>query len=140
MLAISCDGEMDIAVEELFHKYGKAFQRVYPKDFGLPDYEAHETWSSTLSNAMDQARGIDRTVRPINGKWTYPENAWYTYDDTSCGWGCQIDEYFWHIWATNMAITRCSQDHGHPKEDSELRGWCNVVHSEWKPCSKQISN
>lgn len=134
----SRDGEMDIAVEELFHKYGKAFQRVYPKDFGLPDYEAHDTWSSTLSNAMDQARGIDRTVRPINGKWTYPENAWYTYDDTSCGWGCQIDEYFWHIWATNIGYYEMlTRPPGTPKENSELGGWCNNLHSEWKPCSKQ---
>ena len=31
----SRDGEMDIAVEELFHKYGKSLQNIYPKDFGL---------------------------------------------------------------------------------------------------------
>ena len=58
---------MDIAVEELFHKYSKALQRVYPRDFGLPDEEAGDKWSSNLSNAMDLARGIDRTVKPVNG-------------------------------------------------------------------------
>ena len=39
----SRDGEMDIAVEELFHKYSKSLQKVYPKDFGLPAEEAGAT-------------------------------------------------------------------------------------------------
>ena len=134
----SRDGEMDIAVEELFHKYGKAFQSVYPKDFGLPDEEAGNKWSSTLSNAMDRARGIDRTVTPVDGRWVYPENAWYTYNATSCGWGCQLDEYLWHVWATNIGynamLTR--QPEG-PKEEAKPRGWCENLNSEWKPCTRQ---
>ena len=80
---------MDIAVEELFHKYGKSLQNVYPADFGLPDYEGGETWSSTLSKAMDRAHGIDRNEKLVNGKWKYPKHAWYTYDDTSCEWAKQ---------------------------------------------------
>lgn len=134
----SRDGEMDIAVEELFHKYGKAFQSVYPKDFGLPDDEAGDTWSSTLSNAMDRARGIDRTVRPINGEWVYPENAWYTYNATSCGWGCQLDEYLWHVWATNIGYNEMLTRHPEaPREASRPQGWCENLHSEWRPCSRQ---
>ncbi len=134
----SRDGEMDIAVEELFHKYGKALQSVYPKDFGLPDDEAGDTWSSTLSKAMDRARGIDRTVRPINGEWVYPENAWYTYNATSCGWGCQLDEYLWHVWATNIGYNEMLTRHPEaPKEASRPQGWCENLHSEWRPCSRQ---
>ena len=134
----SRDGEMDIAVEELFHKYGKAFQSVYPKDFGLPDEEAGDTWSSTLSDAMDRARGIDRTVKPVDGRWVYPESAWYTYNATSCGWGCQLDEYLWHVWATNIGYNEMlTRQPEAPKEEAKPRGWCENLHSEWKPCTRQ---
>ena len=134
----SRDGEMDIAVEELFHKYGKAFQSVYPKDFGLPHEEDGDTWSSTLSNAMDRARGIDRTVRKVEGEWVYPEGAWYTYSARSCGWGCQLDEYLWHIWATNIGYNEMlTRQPGVPKEEAKPQGWCENLHSEWKPCSRQ---
>tara|TARA_B100001057_G_scaffold392034_1_gene400472 strand:+ start:10195 stop:11535 length:1341 start_codon:yes stop_codon:yes gene_type:complete len=134
----SRDGEMDIAVEELFHKYSKALQRVYPRDFGLPDEEAGDKWSSTLSNAMDLARGIDRTVRPVNGQWIYPENAWYTYSATSCGWGCQIDEYLWHVWATNIGYNEIlTRQPDGPKEEARPRGWCDNLSREWKPCTRK---
>lgn len=134
----SRDGEFDVAVEELFHKYGKSLQSVYPKEFGLPDEEAGDKWSSTLSDAMDHARGIDRTVKPVDGRWVYPEDAWYTYDATSCGWGCQVDEYLWHIWATNIGyyemLTRQAEA---PKEEAKTQGWCENLNSEWKPCTRQ---
>ena len=134
----SRDGEMDIAVEELFHKYGKSLQNVYPADFGLPDYEGGETWSSTLSKAMDRARGIDRNANLVNGKWKYPKHAWYTYDDTSCEWGCQIDEYLWHIWGTNIGyykyLTRAPD---RPKSESKEGGWCDNIQGEWKLCSRE---
>ena len=27
---------------------------------------------------------------------TYPAGAWFTYDDTTCGYGCQVTEYvYW---------------------------------------------
>ncbi|MEM7235502.1 MAG: hypothetical protein AAF517_25235, partial [Planctomycetota bacterium] len=119
------DGEADIAVEELFHRYGKSLQSVYPDDFGLPDAEAGDTWSSTLSLALDAARGLDRSAKPIDGKWVYPDDAWYTYDATSCGWGCMIDEYFWCAWATSIGyqslLTRAP---GVPPAEARPRGWC----------------
>ena len=134
----SRDGEMDIAVEELFHKYGKSLQHIYPSDFGLPDNDSGATWSSTLSDAMDQARGINRKIKPVNGKWIYPRNAWYTYDDTSCEWGCQIDEYLWHIWGTNIgyyeSLTRAPD---RPKYEGKPGGWCDNISGEWKICSKE---
>ena len=134
----SRDGEMDIAVEELFHKYGKALQDLYAKDFGLPDEEVGDTWSSTLSDAMDRARGIDRTVKPVGGRWIYPDGAWYTYDATSCGWGCQIDEYLWHVWATNIGYYEMlTRPPDMPKREAKSHGWCANLHSEWKPCTRR---
>lgn len=134
----SRDGEMDIAVEELFHKYGKSLQSLYPNDFGLPDNEAGDTWSSILSNAMDRARGIDRTVTLVNGEWIYPESAWYTYSARSCRWGCQLDEYLWHIWATNIGYNEIlTRAPGVPKEEGLPQGWCQNLNGEWKPCTRQ---
>ncbi len=134
----SRDGEMDIAVEELFHKYGKSLQSVYPADFGLPDNEAGETWSSTLSDAMDRARGINRKIKPVNGKWIYPKNAWYTYDDTSCEWGCQIDEYLWHIWGTNIGYYESlTRPPDRTKNEDRPGGWCDNISGEWQLCSRE---
>ncbi len=134
----SRDGEMDIAVEELFHKYGKSLQSVYPQDFGLPDEEAGDTWASTLTDAMDTARGINRTVKPVNNRWIYPESAWYTYDDTSCGWGCQVDEYLWHVWATNIGYYEMlTRPPDVPKDDSKTKGWCENLRFEWKLCTRK---
>ncbi len=134
----SRDGEMDIAVEELFHKYGKSLQIVYPKDFGLPDEEAGDTWASTLTDAMDSARGINRTVKPVNNRWIYPESAWYTYDAISCGWGCQVDEYLWHVWATNIGYYEMlTRPPDVPKDESKTKGWCENLRFEWKLCTRK---
>ena len=134
----SRDGEMDIAVEELFHKYGKSLQSVYPQDFGLPDEESGDTWASTLTDAMDTARGINRTVKPVNNRWIYPESAWYTYDDTSCGWSCQVDEYLWHVWATNIGYYEMlTRPPDVPKEESKTKGWCENIRFEWDLCTRE---
>jgi hypothetical protein len=87
---------------------------------------------------MDRARGIDRTVKPVDGRWVYPEGAWYTYNATSCGWGCQLDEYLWHVWATNIGYNEIlTRPPGVPKEEAKPQGWCENLHSEWKPCTRQ---
>ena len=146
----SRDGEADTAVEELFHFYTQSLQAVYPEDFGEPRFEdgRGETWSSTISNAMDKARGIGREVRPEpcvegeerceNGrKWIYPEGAWYTYNDTSCGWGCQLDEYSWHVWSSWIGyIEKMNRGHGQPARDARAGGRCEDMNGEWRPCGK----
>jgi len=147
----SRDGEKDTAVEELFHFYTQSLQAVYPEDFGEPRFEGGrgERWSSTISNAMDTARGIDRDVEPIDcgdgeegcedgRKWVYPEGAWYTYGASGCSWGCQLDEYTWHVWGSwigyNEEMTR---GRGQPAEEGRPRGWCENLYGEWRPCSKE---
>jgi len=146
----SRDGEMDTAVEELFHFYTQSLQAVYPEDFGEPRFRdgRGDTWSSTISDAMDAARGIGREVKPIeceededceNGrKWVYPEGAWYTYGAPSCGWGCMLDEYTWHVWSTwigyNEMLTR---GRGVPADEGKPQGWCENLNSEWRPCTKE---
>ena len=76
----SRDGEMDTAVEELFHRICGAYGQVYPDAFGIP--EGDEPGRSTkLSRALDKARGMGRQTKPVDGRWVYPREAWYTYND-----------------------------------------------------------
>ena len=147
----SRDGEKDTAVEELFHFYTQSLQAVYPEDFGEPEYEdgRGDTWSSTISDAMDAARGFGREVEPIDceegeegcedgRKWVYPDGAWYTYGAPSCEWGCMLDEYTWHVWSTwigyNEMLTR---GRGVPKEEGKPHGWYENLYQEWRPCTKE---
>jgi hypothetical protein len=61
-------------------------------------------WSS-LANYMDKARGGYYEKIPTN----YPNNAWYTYNDETCDYWCQVTEYlYWsftsYLWAQNNRI------------------------------------
>ena len=80
--------EFDASIEEILHIITSiGYAGVYPKVFG-------ERRGSELANAMDIARGgYFRTV-PRH----YPAGAWYSYDDRTCDYGCQITEYvYWAL-------------------------------------------
>ena len=51
-----------------------------------------------IADAMDLARGGDFKEVPEQ----YPEEAWLTYYAESCGYGCQIGEYF--HWALSSVL------------------------------------
>lgn len=85
-------GAFDAALEEVFHIITHAgYSKVYPEVFG-------EKTGSQIANAMDLARGGQFTSIPS----TYPANAWYTYDDTTCEYDCQTTEYFY--WAMTSIL------------------------------------
>lgn len=86
-------GEFDAALEEVLHLINQAgHSEVYPDAFGLKP-------GSDLANAMDIARGGRFLTVPD----TYPENAWYTYDDETCEYGdCQTIEYLY--WALTSML------------------------------------
>ena len=51
-------------------------------------------WAVGVGDAMDIALGGQFTSIPAS----YPTGAWYTYDDDSCDYACQITEYvFWAL-------------------------------------------
>ncbi len=78
-------GQFDAALEEVLHIITHAgYSQVYPDIFG-------ENQGSQIANAMDIARGGQFTSVPNN----YPQNAWYTYDDQTCEYNCQVTEYFY---------------------------------------------
>ncbi len=81
-------GKGDASLEEVLHLVTHAgYAHVYPRDLG-------ERPGTQLALAMDKARGGHFRRVPAR----YPPAAWYTYDDRSCDYGCQITEYiYWGL-------------------------------------------
>ena len=86
-------GRFDASLEEVLHiinNAGHAF--AYPDAFGL-------NIGSDLANAMDVARGGQFLSVPSS----YPEMAWYSYDDETCDYDdCQTIEYLY--WALTSML------------------------------------
>ncbi|MHC4178382.1 MAG: hypothetical protein ACYSWU_12795 [Planctomycetota bacterium] len=78
-------GEFDATYEEVLHLItDTGCANVYPDVFGCEP-------GTAIAKAMDAARGghFERVPRK------YPAGAWYTYYDRTCGYRCQIAEYFY---------------------------------------------
>lgn len=82
------NGEFDATLEEVLHLITHVgYAGVYPEVFG-------EVVGSSIANAMDIARGGRFESIPKS----YPDNAWYTYDDETCEYGCMVTEYtYWSL-------------------------------------------
>jgi len=106
----------DATIEEIMHTINHVGHvSLYPDVFGLqPD-------SSLLTEAMDVARG---------GQWvsfpgSYPEEAWYHYDDQTCDYECMAIEYLYWAQVSHMGIL----------DDLET---CDGIANEWELCSPQL--
>ncbi|MEM7297744.1 MAG: hypothetical protein AAF391_05700 [Bacteroidota bacterium] len=85
-------GDFDAALEEVWHIVTHAgYSSAYPNVFG-------EIAGTTLANAMDKARGGQFTTVPTS----YPDDAWYTYDDQTCDYSCMATEYIY--WAMTSML------------------------------------
>lgn len=84
----AAEGRFDASFEEVLHLITHVgYAHVYPDVFG-------EQQGSAIANAMDNARGGQFTRVPSS----YPSDAWYTYDDTTCDYACQVTEYtYWAL-------------------------------------------
>ena len=101
--------QFDASLEEILHIITSAgYSRVYPDVFG-------ELRGSQLANAMDTARGGYFRNVPRS----YPPGAWYTYDDRTCTYACQVTEYIY--WALTSLLG--GQDFPGRRED---------IGHEWK--------
>jgi len=111
----NANGCRDATLEEVLHlisNYG--YEVVYPELYG-----SGVNSGSLLTEAMDVARGGKFTVVPTS----YPEDAWYHYDDVTCDYACMATEYFY--WAmTSILNAQYVYDNG--------VCWANV---EWRPCT-----
>ena len=104
----------DATLEEVLHlvtHYG--YSAVYPAVFG-------EQKGSAIADAMDLARGGYFATVPNS----YPPEAWYHYDDTTCEYGCMVTEYFY--WALTSILG--AQDYP---------GRCEDIAVEWEACTLQ---
>ncbi len=80
-------GRFDASLEEVWHIITNGgHERAYPDVFSSQS-------GSQISNAMDIARG-GSFQNPPN---SYPEGAWYTYDDPTCDYNCQVGEYLYWV-------------------------------------------
>ena len=106
----------DATVEEILHTInhiGHTF--VYPNAFSLSPN------SSLMSDAMDVARGGQFMSIPSS----YPEDAWYHYDDYTCDYECMAIEYMYWAIVSNMGILNDTQT-------------CSGIANEWEPCSPEL--
>ena len=106
----------DATIEEIMHTINHVGHReVYPAAFGI------EPNASLLTAAMDVARGGQFIVHP----GTYPEEAWYHYDDVTCDYECMAIEYLYWAQVSNMGILNDPQT-------------CQGIANEWEPCSPEL--
>lgn len=82
----------DVSLEEIMHLLvDTGWAVIYPTVFG-------QSPGSEIADCMDTARGGQFTTIPS----TYPAEAWYTYDDISCEYNCQVGEYIY--WTSTSAF------------------------------------
>jgi hypothetical protein len=106
----------DATVEEVMHTINACGHvQIYPEAFAL------QPGSSLLTEAMDIARGGQFLSVP----GSYPSEAWYHYDDTTCDYRCMAIEYLYWAQVTNMGIL----------DDPQT---CAGIANEWEPCSPAL--
>jgi hypothetical protein len=110
----SASGGFDATLEEVWHLVSsKGHSSLRPDVFG-------EEAGSALADAMDLARGGQFQDIPQS----YPDAAWYHYDDATCEYECQVAEYFY--WSLSSILG--AQDYP---------GRCDEISVEWELCSRE---
>ncbi|MEE3368691.1 MAG: hypothetical protein VX346_05035 [Planctomycetota bacterium] len=105
----SVRGQFDATLEEVLHLVtAGGYSLAYPEVFG-------ERPGTRIATAMDKARG--GFFRKVPRK--YPPGSWYSYDDRSCNYRCQITEYFY------WGLTSLLDAQSYPGREQEIR-------REWK--------
>ena len=105
----AASGQFDGSLEEVLHLITHVgYSAVYPKVFG-------EKVDSLIADAMDKARGGRFDKVPAS----YPEGAWYTYDDETCDYSCMVTEYTY--WALTSMLG-----------GQEFAGRLEAIQNEWR--------
>ena len=115
----------DATFEEILHNVnGMGHIEIYPEAFGIPgitgDDDQTPQEKSKLLEAMDVARGGYFENVPD----TYPEEAWYHYDDKTCEYECMAIEYLY--WGIGSMIGMF---------ESVEENNCEQLSNEWELCS-----
>lgn len=97
----------DASLEEVLHLItGAGYARAYP--------EAFDEARSELTAAMDIARGGSFEDIPSS----YPEDAWFHYDDRTCEYRCMATEYVY--WALTSLLGAQADRCGEIRDEWEL--------------------
>ncbi len=105
----------DASLEEILHLItAHGYANAWPQVFG-------EEQGTEIADAMDLARGGYFPEVPAQ----YPEDAWFTYYDTTCNYECQITEYLYWAVTSNLG----AQDY--PGRYDEIK-------DEWKLNTQQL--
>ena len=111
---INGNPRFDASLEEILHLITQhGYAEVYPNKFG-------ENKNSEIAKAMDEARGGYFKNVPNS----YPSSAWYTYDDKTCNYSCQITEYTY--WALTSILGA-----------QEFPGRLEEIQHEWRLNTKE---
>ena len=105
--------QRDATFEEVMHNINYIQSIVYPTELGLTSF-------SNLALAMDIARGGKFPSVPS----TYPPSAWFTYDDETCEYECQMIEYLYWGMGSYLGFF----------DDT---GICSQFSHEWKICNAE---
>lgn len=115
-------GTWDVNLEEVWHVVTRGWSAAHPGHFGVDLSDAGEVVESSLTRAMDAARGGQFITVPES----YPANAWYAYYDETCEYHCQIAEYlYWALMANMNAL------------DPSLTNKCEDSSHEWHLCNQE---
>ena len=107
-------GVFDASLEEVLHLITHVgYANAYPDVFG-------EFPGTVLANAMDIARGGHFKSIPE----PYPEDAWYSYDDTTCDYSCMATEYLYWAITTKLGA-------------QDFPGRREQIEHEWRPNSAE---
>ncbi len=102
----------DASLEEVLHLVTHVgWSNAWPDSWA-------ETTGSEVAEAMDLARGGHFEEMPDS----YPDEAWYHYDDDTCDYGCMITEYVY--WATTTWL-------------GAQANRCDEIAHEWEPCTPE---
>ena len=111
---INGNPRFDASLEEILHLITQhGYAEVYPNKFG-------ENKHSEIGKAMDMARGGYFKNVPNS----YPSDAWYTYDDKTCNYSCQVTEYTY--WALTSILGA-----------QEFPGRLEEIQHEWRLNTKE---
>ncbi len=122
----------DASLEEILHLITEqGYARVYPNIFGMENGDK----KSLLQKAMDRSRGgfFPRTPK------SYPERAWFTYNDRTCDYECNTNEYiYWGL----TSILGAQQYPGRKREISDewRLNTANKVYRKDKHLYRLLSN
>lgn len=111
----------DATLEEVLHLITQhGYAKAYPRVFG-------ERPGTSLGNCLDAARG----GRFVKVPREYPEDAWFTYDDRSCDYGCMCTEYIY--WALTSILGAQDSPKRRREINHEWRLWSHDLVKERDP-------